>query len=153
MSTNGASQDVGTTATSVGDFTTLLLDINPTYTTHWLPECLDTVHVTVSGLGSPTTGRLAFRYFVENGGPNGANSDYIGIDTCELRLQRGDPDSHSTTDSNQYIWHCLLLLESSSWPSAKCDAYPNWDNRKLNSVRRGSVTTSFHLLPLAAPIP
>ena len=30
-STNGASTNVGTTATDVGDFTTLLLDINPTY--------------------------------------------------------------------------------------------------------------------------
>ena len=33
MSTNGASSNVGTTATDVGDFTTLLLDINSTYTT------------------------------------------------------------------------------------------------------------------------
>ena len=33
MSTNGASSNVGTTATDVGDFTALLLDINPTYTT------------------------------------------------------------------------------------------------------------------------
>ena len=32
MSTNGASSNVGTTATDVGDFTALLLDINPTYT-------------------------------------------------------------------------------------------------------------------------
>ena len=44
MSTNGASTNVGTTATDVGDFTTLLLDINPTYTTSWVPERLDTVH-------------------------------------------------------------------------------------------------------------
>ena len=44
MSTNGASIDVGATATSVGDFATLLLDINPTYTTERLPECLDPVH-------------------------------------------------------------------------------------------------------------
>ena len=29
-------------------------------------------------------GRLAFRYFVENGGPTGANSDYIGIDTFQF---------------------------------------------------------------------
>ncbi len=43
MSTNGASVNVGTTATDVGDFTTVLLDINPTYTTSGYPECLDTV--------------------------------------------------------------------------------------------------------------
>ena len=28
--------------------------------------------------------------------------------------------------TDQHIWHYLLLLESSSWPSAKCDAHPNW---------------------------
>ena len=81
MSTNGASSNVGTTATDVGDFITLLLDINPTYTTTGYPNVWTQFTVTVSGLGSPTTGRLAFRYFVENGGPSGANSDYIGIDT------------------------------------------------------------------------
>ena len=32
MSTNGASSNVGTTATDVGDFTTSLLDINSIYT-------------------------------------------------------------------------------------------------------------------------
>ncbi len=30
------------------------------------------------------TGRFAFRYFVENGGPSGSNSDYIGIDTLTI---------------------------------------------------------------------
>ena len=37
--------------------------------------------MTVTGVATATLGRLAFRYFVENGGPTGANSDYIGIDT------------------------------------------------------------------------
>ena len=39
--------------------------------------------VTVSGLAGPTQGRLAFRYFVTNGGPTGLNSNYFGIDTFE----------------------------------------------------------------------
>ena len=81
MSTNGTSQDVGATATDVGDFTTLLLDINPTYTTSGYPNGWTNFLVTLSGLGGPVTGRLAFRYFVEGGGPSGANSDVIGIDT------------------------------------------------------------------------
>src|SRR5204862_2232688 len=84
MSTNGASTDVGATATSVGDFQTLLLDINPTYTLTGYPNAWTQFTVTVSGVPSPTTGRLAFRYFVENGGPTGANSDYIGIDTFQF---------------------------------------------------------------------
>ena len=81
MSTNGASTNDGTLATDVGDFTTLLLDINPTYTSTGYPTQWTQFCVTLSGLASPTTGRLAFRYFVENGGPSGDNSDYIGIDT------------------------------------------------------------------------
>src|SRR5204863_3681230 len=84
MSTNGASSNVGTTATDVGDFTTLLLDINPTYTTTGYPSVWTQFTITVAGVPSPTLGRLAFRYFVENGGPTGANSDFIGIDTFQF---------------------------------------------------------------------
>lgn len=80
MSTNGASSNTGTSPTDVGDFTTLLLDINPTYTTAGYPNAWTQFTVNISGLGSATTGRLAFRYFVEDGGPSGNNSDYIGID-------------------------------------------------------------------------
>ena len=53
MSTNGTSQNVGTTATSVGDFTTLLLDINPTYTTTGYPNVWTNFVVTISGLAGP----------------------------------------------------------------------------------------------------
>src|SRR4029079_9958638 len=84
MSTNGASTNVGTLATDTGDFTNLLLDINPTYTTTGYPNVWTQLTVTVSGLGSPTSGRLALRYFVENGGPSGSNSDYIGIDSLQI---------------------------------------------------------------------
>ena len=84
MSTNGASANVGTTATDVGDFTVLLLDINPTYTVTGYPNAWTQFTVTVSGVPLPVSGRLAFRYFVENGGPSGANSNYIGIDTFQF---------------------------------------------------------------------
>lgn len=80
MSTNGASVNAGASATSVGDFTTLLLDINPTYSTSGYPNVWTQYTITISGLGGPTSGRLAFRYFVEDGGPAGNNSDYMGID-------------------------------------------------------------------------
>ena len=49
MSTNGASTNVGTTATDVGDFTTLLLDINPTYTVGGYPEVWTQLTVTITG--------------------------------------------------------------------------------------------------------
>src|SRR6185369_9296546 len=75
MSTNGSSTNVGSSATDVGDFATLLLDINPTYLVTGYPNDWTQFTVNVSGIGSPTAGRLAFRYFVESGGPSGINSD------------------------------------------------------------------------------
>jgi FG-GAP-like repeat len=81
LSTNGLSSEIGTSATDVGDFTTLLLDINPTYQVGGYPETWTQFTATVSGLQGPTSGRFAFRYFVENGGPDGDNSYIIGIDT------------------------------------------------------------------------
>lgn len=80
----GAGANPGVGATSVGAFTTLLLDINPTYGPNY-PTSWTQYTLTISGLSGPTVGRLAFRYFVENGGPTGANSDYIGLDTLEIR--------------------------------------------------------------------
>ena len=87
LSTAGASTNVGTGPTGVGDFTTVLLDINPTYNTGGgtppgnYPDVWTQVTLTLSGLPGATSGRIGFRYFVENGGPSGANSNFIGIDT------------------------------------------------------------------------
>jgi hypothetical protein len=80
LSTNGASTNAGATSTSVGDFTTLLMTINPTLVTGVYPVVWTQYTVTISGLGAPASGRVAFRYFVTGGGPSGSNSDYIGID-------------------------------------------------------------------------
>jgi hypothetical protein len=81
MNTANGGTNVGATNTSVGDFTNLLLTINPTLTTTGYPSVWTEYTLTVSGLAAPVpAGRFAFRYFVTNGGPAGANSDYIGID-------------------------------------------------------------------------
>lgn len=85
LSTAGSSTDVGTTSTDVGDFATLLLEVNPTLVVGGYPETWTEFNVSLSGLpGGVANGRLAFRYFVTNGGPNGANSNYIGIDTVSF---------------------------------------------------------------------
>ncbi|WP_313267253.1 T9SS-dependent choice-of-anchor J family protein [Epilithonimonas vandammei] len=80
LSTNGASTNVGAGATAVGDFTTLLLSINPTLVANIYPQVWTQYTITVSGLPAPTSGRIAFRYFVTGAGALGTNSDYIGID-------------------------------------------------------------------------
>ncbi|MGN6520096.1 MAG: choice-of-anchor J domain-containing protein, partial [Dokdonella sp.] len=80
LSTNGASTNVGSTAATFGDFSTLLLSINPTLVTNVYPAVWTQYTVTISGLPAPTSGRIAFRYFVTGAGPSGSNSDYIGVD-------------------------------------------------------------------------
>ena len=80
LSTNGSSTNVGASNISVGDFSNLLLEINPTLNAALYPAIWTQYTITISGLATPTTGRIAFRYYVPNGGPTGTNSDLIGID-------------------------------------------------------------------------
>ncbi|MCW3085350.1 MAG: hypothetical protein JWP12_2716 [Bacteroidetes bacterium] len=82
MSTNGASTSVGT-GTAVGDYTTLLLSVNPTLVLGVYPVNWTLYTITISGLPAPTSGRVAFRYFVTGGGYLGTASDYIGIDQVD----------------------------------------------------------------------
>lgn len=84
LSAAGAGSNTGTTSTDVGTFTNLLLDINPTYTNTGYPTSYAQYTITLSGLSGATSGRLGFRYFVENGGPAGANSDAITLDTLSV---------------------------------------------------------------------
>jgi hypothetical protein len=80
MSTNGASVNAGATANSVGDFTNLLVDINTTLITGIYPIVWTQYTINITGLSGPTSGRIAFRYYVTGAGLLGLNSDYIGID-------------------------------------------------------------------------
>lgn len=84
LSLSGASSSVGSTAASVGDFTSLLLTINPTLDLNGYPTDWTLFTATVSGLGATTPGRLAFRYAVPNGGELGSNSNFIGVDTLSV---------------------------------------------------------------------
>lgn len=84
LSLSGSSADVGTTATSVGVFTTLLTTVNPTLSMGGYPSTWTPISITLSGIAAPTSGRIAFRYFVTNGGPFGINSDIVAIDTLSL---------------------------------------------------------------------
>lgn len=73
MSTNGAS-------TAISDFTTTLVSVNSGLASGGYPTSWTLVSATVSGLGGPVSGRFGFHYDVTNGGPSGANSNFIGID-------------------------------------------------------------------------
>ncbi|MGY6630826.1 MAG: choice-of-anchor J domain-containing protein [Wenzhouxiangella sp.] len=104
LSTAGDSSDVGTSATSVGDFEVLLLDINPDYDANGYPEVWTEYVLVIEGLDEATTGRVAFRYFVESGGPEGDNSDYIGIDTFSVTQPDAPPPPPSCTNPAAVDW-------------------------------------------------
>lgn len=80
----------------------MLLSVNPSLITGVYPTSWTKFTATVSGLAGPTSGRVAFRYFVTNGGPSGANSDYIGIDEFSIRrpLSGVCPNTVSTISVN-----------------------------------------------------
>jgi hypothetical protein len=76
VSTNGAS-------TSLSDFGNLFPPINPAlnpggYPTEWTQYTLDLGVL----LSTATTGRIAFRYFIDN---NSAQGDYVGIDSLLVK--------------------------------------------------------------------
>ena len=114
-STGGTS--TGGSSTTTGDFSVLLGTINPTSTaatgTCAVPAAAPNAggypdawceYLLTNAEGIPTTGsgRIAFRYFVANGGSTGANSDYIGIDTFSfVEGTVGSPSAFvATTPSN-----------------------------------------------------
>lgn len=103
MSAAGASTNVGSTNMSVGDFTTLLVSVNPNLDpTPAYPDAWTRFEVTISGLANPVSGRFAFRYFVENAGPNGDNSDFIGLDAVQFYspVECSDPGSSQNLSVN-----------------------------------------------------
>lgn len=81
---SGALASPGATETSVGAYTTLLLSVNPSLALGGYPETWTQYSATISGLGGPTLGSVAFRYFVLDGGLLGSNSNFIGIDSVTI---------------------------------------------------------------------
>ncbi len=80
LSMNGSSTNVGTTDVSVGDFTELLLTVNPALAAGGYPDRW-TMFTVNFGTGSDFSGRLGFRYDVPD---TSVNADYIGIDSLAV---------------------------------------------------------------------
>jgi len=91
MNANNASTEVGSNATTVGDFSKLLLDINPTYelsgSVGAYPTEWTRYKITVNGLPADQTvkTRFAFRYYVEDGGSAGSRSFCVGVDSVAFK--------------------------------------------------------------------
>lgn len=81
---SNTSTNVGNSWTSVGDFTTLMVDINSGLALDGYPQEWTKYTLTVSGVTGTINGRFAFRYFVPQGGPDGNNAGLIGVDEVEF---------------------------------------------------------------------
>jgi hypothetical protein len=81
----GDSTNVGTTADSVGDFSSLLTTINANLDPFGYPSDWTMFNAVFSGITNPAgvLGRFAFRYTVPDTSING---DYIGIDSLTLTV-------------------------------------------------------------------
>lgn len=87
LSTNGeATANPTSGATDLGDFTTLVMSVNPDLTTDDadFPGTWTEYTWTVTGLSGPTDCKFAWRYFVTAAGPTGTNSDQIGLDAISI---------------------------------------------------------------------
>jgi hypothetical protein len=87
MNLTDNSSQVGNTENTVGKFTTLLTDINPTLAVHGYPETWKKYEFTIAGLADAAKRRIGFRYLVSSGGPSGVNSNAIGIDQFKFESQ------------------------------------------------------------------
>jgi hypothetical protein len=125
LSLNGSSNDVGTDANSVGDFSILLLDINPRMDSRGYADEWTQYIVTVSGVGGAVQGRLAFRYFVPTESVDLGN--YIGIDTVSY-FRGAPPPCYANCDGsstppvlNANDFQCFLSRFAARDPYANCD--------------------------------
>jgi len=85
-SVNGSS-DVGTDSNSIGNFNTLLLDINPELLLSGAaayPGTWTKYTAVVSGIPEARKTRVGFRYYIPNGGPAGKNGLGVGIDKFQF---------------------------------------------------------------------
>ena len=132
MSIAGASTNSGVGPTEVGDFTTLLLDINPLYNpggATGYPVVWTQYTLPVTGLVGAQSGRFAFRYFVEDAGINGVHSSYVGLDDVAVVTGVEPPPGcyancdHSTAVPFLHVqdFGCFLAKFAGGDAYANCD--------------------------------
>src|SRR6218665_1740876 len=100
-STAGTGSNVGTTATSLGTFSTQVTTVNSGLAANGYPTVWTVYTTTLTNVTGTLTGRFGFRYHVTSAGPTGANGNYIGIDDVKYTLPCASPTlsiNSSTTE-------------------------------------------------------
>lgn len=110
-----------------GTFNDLLIDINQSLSLTGYPGTWTQYSVALSSISGTVTGRFAFRYQVYDGGPNGTNSNYVGIDNVmyttappcatpnvtltpgqSLTICPGNTVALSATGATSYTWYPMV---------------------------------------------
>ena len=82
----------------VGSYSTVCLTVNPNLVASEYPATWTKYTYVVTGLTGQVSCRFALRYTVPNGGPNGTNSNYVGVDAFNVkRLVANDLSLNSVT--------------------------------------------------------
>lgn len=148
LSLNGASVNAGSTNVSVGDFTTLLLENNAAMAANGFPTVWTQYSVTITGLGAPTSGRIAIRYYVTDGGPSGSNSNYIGIDDFEY-IPFGTPATPDVTVINPLMNRYPIVPISQLAPIALGATIKNVG---LAAATDAQMTVNVYEIPNPTPV-
>lgn len=141
LSTNGTSTNTGTGAFDQGDFTEVLLDINPDLIVGKYPFEWSEYIITLQGLSGPTSGRFAFRFFVTDGGPSGANSYIIGVDTLTYTPASAPAPPQHVVDYNGDGRTDLSLTRSLATDGGNSPI--TWLNQYINTGGTNEVQTDF----------
>lgn len=78
----------------VGDFTTVLVEVNPNLDLGGYPEDWTEYSFRFTGLSGPTTGKFAFRYFVTDAGQFDDNANVVGVDTVTVTAAVPEPAAY-----------------------------------------------------------
>lgn len=81
----------GTATNTAGTFTNIVYDLNPNMNANGYFGAWWVVTTSLTGIPTPTVGRLAFRYYIPNGGASGPNGNSIGIDEVRYSLPCNKP--------------------------------------------------------------
>lgn len=137
--------------TSVGSFTDLLLDINPNLNTSTVsavnngsvngyPKAWTVYSVQIAGVTGTVTGRFAFRYFVDDGGNGGLNSNNVGLDAVKYTLPCDPTVQSFTTCAGASTTLTAVGLPATTY---------SWSNGSTTSttVVNPATTTTYTLFP------
>jgi hypothetical protein len=142
-----AGTNVGSTPTSLGTFSTLLVSVNPNLTTTGYPGSWTVYQATITGVTTPTVGRVGFRYHVTNGGPSqlASNSDYIGLDAVKYFVPCTQPTLTASQSTGTICAGQSVTLTASVSGTVPVSTY-TWSHGGQNTtsiVVTPSTTTTY----------